>query len=255
MPRSKFAPKGADGKAKPRKRNFSKLPQFWSYSRFEDFYLCPYRYALKHVAKVALPKQDNKAFERGNMLHLKSQHYIDGDIKTVPKELLTFAGEYKAVRELGAVAEIDYTVDVKWQPAEPDDFENAWLRAKLDIVIASDTLTVVDGKSGRMREDKHRMQGEIYGILALERHQDEYDAVDVEFWYWDSGDTLALAFDMKEVKELKREWLKRIKPMLKGRLFPKTPSQDACAYCPFRSDKVLGNGEQGECDRWREVTN
>lgn len=252
MPSSKFKPKGEKGK--PKRRNFSKLPQFWSYSRWEDFYLCPYRYALKHIAKVALLKESNPAFDRGNRIHLLSQHYIEGDIKRVPKDLLAFAGEYKTIKALGAVAEIDYTVDVKWAPAEPDDFDNAWLRAKLDLVIASDSLTVIDVKTGRFRKDKVDMQGSIYAMLVLERHKDEYDEVDVEFWYTDSGETYPLHFDLTELKSLKKEWLARIKPMLSGRLFQKTPSKDACAYCPFRSDKVLGNGDNGDCNEWKGVT-
>jgi len=254
MPRSKFAPKDGKGKAKPQRRAFNKIPQFWSYSRYEDFYLCPYRYALKHIAKVVLPRFDNPAFDRGNKLHLLSQSYIEGEIKRVPKELLTFAGEYKAIRELGAVAEVDYTIDANWLPCASDDFDKAWLRAKLDIAVLSDTLTVIDGKSGAMRTDKHQMQAEIYGMLALERHQAEYDAVDVEFWYWDSGDTLPMTFLLKDLKSMKRDWIKRIKPMLGGRLFPKTPSSDACKWCPFRSDKLLGNGEYGDCNEWKGVT-
>lgn len=254
MPSSKFAPKDKSGKAKRKPRNFSKLPQFWSFSRYDDFFKCPHLYALKHIAKVALPKESNPAFERGTQVHLYSQHYIQGDITRVPKDLLSFAAEYKAIKKLGAKAEVDYTIDGDWLPCASDDFDNAWLRAKLDIVVPSDSLTVIDVKTGRAREEKAELQGSIYGMLALERHE-EYDEVDVEFWFVDSGETFPLSFERSNQKALKRDWLKRIKPMLSGRLFPKTPSADSCQYCPFRSDKVLANGEPGECERWKEVTN
>lgn len=248
MPSSKFARPG-----QKKKRVFSKIPQFWSFSRWEVFRDCPYRYAMQFIARVKTPDETNYAFERGNAVHKLSENFISGEIRGVPKDLATFRQEFLAIRKLDAVAEVDYTVNADWEPTASDDFDNAWLRAKLDIVVPADTLTVIDVKTGQQRTEKHEEQGSIYGMLALERHADDYDAVDVEFWYTDSGETLPLTFELSELDKLKRDWLKKIKPMLNGRLFPKTPSKDACRYCKFRSDKVLANGDPGDCDEWRKV--
>jgi hypothetical protein len=98
------------------------------------------------------------------------------------------------------------------------------------------------------------MQGELYAMLGLDRFDArDVSQVDVEFWYVDSGDTETLSFKRGQLDKLKKTWLKRIAPMLNGRLFQKTPSKLSCQYCAYRSDKVLANGEPGECDEWRKV--
>lgn len=247
MPRSKFH----NPKAKRPARKFSKIPQFWSFSRWEIFHDCPWRYALQCIAKVQTPPPPQHVFEHGNTVHLKSEHFLLGDIRGVPSDLSNFAGEYRAIKKLGAVPEVDYTVNDKWEPCASDDFDNAWLRAKLDIEIATDeNFTIVDVKTGRPRA-VHEFQAEIYGMLALERHGEEYEEIDFEFWFTDSGSVEAFTFHFGQLDDLKKLWLKRIKPMLGGRLFKKTPSVHSCRYCPYRSDKVLANGEPGECDAWK----
>ena len=246
MSRSKFAGK------KKKKRVFSKIPQFWSFSRWDDFNKCAYMFALKYIAKVATPEVRNPAFDRGNKIHLLSQGFVNGEIRGIPKDLSSFSAEYRAVRKLGATAEVDYTVDADWLPCASDDFDNAWLRAKLDIVVEqADPFTLIDVKTGRPR-DTHEQQGEIYGMLGLERYID-LEEVDAEFWYLDSGDVETMHFDRGQLVELRKTWLKRIKPMLAGRLFSKTPTKFGCAYCPYRSDKLLANGEPGDCKEWKRV--
>jgi len=243
---SKFARPGAK-----KKRAFTKLPQFWSFSRWDDFNKCPFMYALKHIAKVKPPEVTNYFFERGTQIHLLSQHYIEGDIRNVPKDLQTFAEEFRAVRKLKARAEVDYTITADWLPTTGDDFDNAWLRAKLDIEVEqAEPFTIIDVKTGGGRPT-HEQQGELYGMLALDRW--DVDEIDTEFWYVDSGDTETMHFDRGELNGLKKTWLKRIKPMLDGRLFAKTPSKWSCEYCPYRSDKILANGEPGECEAWKKV--
>ena len=236
-----------------KKRSFSKLPQFWSFSRWEDFNKCPFFYALKHIAKVKTPDVPNWIFERGNSIHALSEGFVKGEIRNVPKDLSSFRDEFIAVRNLDAKAEVDYTITVDWVPTAGDDFDNAWLRAKLDIVVAkADPFTLVDVKTGKARPT-HEQQGELYGMLALDRAPPATDRVDVEFWYVDSGDTETLSFERGKLDKLKRDWLKRIRPMLGGRLFQKTPSKWSCEYCPYRSDKFLANGDPGECDAWQKV--
>ena len=250
MKASKFAKPGAK-----KKRAFTKLPQFWSFSRWDDFNKCPYFYALRHIAKVATPDVPNYIFERGNTAHKLSEGFVNGEIKTVPKELANFRQEYIAVRKLGAEAEADYTITEDWIPTRGDDFDNAWLRAKIDIVVfAAEPFTLIDVKTGKSRPT-HEQQGELYAMLGLDRFDPSaVEQVDVEFWYLDSGDTQTVTFHRGELDDLKRTWLKRIRPMLNGRLFSKTPSKLSCQYCPYRSDKLLANGEPGECDAWQKVS-
>ena len=246
--RSKFAKKGSK-----KRRNFSKIPQFWSFSRWDDFNKCPFFFALKHIAKVKIPEEENYHFEHGNMIHKLSEGFVKGEIRTVPRELSTFHEEFLAVRKLEAAAEVDYTITKDWLPTTGDDFENAWCRAKLDIVVElAEPFTLIDVKTGKAR-DVHEQQGELYGMLGLDRFEDVPE-VDAEFWYIDSGEVETLHFDKGQLPALKKTWLKRIKPMLEGRLFQKTPSENSCYFCPYRSDKVLASGEPGECEAWKKVS-
>lgn len=247
MARSKFAGKGN----KPAKRNFSKIPNFWSFSRWDVFRLCPYRYALEFIAKVQTPVEENWAFEHGNAVHALSENYINGEIRNVPRDLQAFRDEFIAVRKAGAEAEVDYTVTAKWKPTTGDDFANAWLRGKLDIRVVTDTLTIIDVKTGKAR-DSHDEQADIYGMLGLVRHP-EFEGLDFEYWYTDSGEVKPYSFDRADLKAQKTDWLARVKPMLSGRLFAKTPSDDACKWCKFRSDKILASGEPGDCEGWKKT--
>lgn len=247
MGRSKFNP----GKERDWSRPNARLPTFWSFSRFSLWEGCPLRYAFRYIYKLEEP--DNRAMVRGQEIHSKSEHYLLGDIKGIPDELRTFREEFAAIRKLNTLPEISYTVTKTWQPTFPTDWDNAWLRGKIDIEIVEEEepLTIIDVKSGKEYPD-HESQADIYGLLGLIFHP-AVPRIDFEYWYVDSGDVGRYAFERAELRGLKAKWKKKVAPMLNAKRFVATPSTDACRFCSFRSDKKLKSGEDGPCRAWKEV--
>lgn len=246
------------GTEKPRDytRPTGRLPQFWSFSRYADWCKCPGMYAFRHVYKLRGP--DNRAMQRGSDIHKKSENYLLGTIKGIPKELMQFRQEYAAVRKLKAVPELSYTATKSWQPTFATDWDNAWVRAKVDIEIPphgvsfnKDVLTVVDVKTGK-KYPEHEDQADIYGVLGFIIHP-KIDTIDFEYWYLDSGDSTSVTFHREGLRDRKQEWKSKVRPMLSARTFKTTPSKAACKYCNYRSDKKLSGGEDGPCHAWKQA--
>lgn len=247
MGRSKFNP----GKKRDWSRPNARLPTFWSYSRFSLWESCPLRYAFRYIYKIEEP--DNRAMERGKEIHSKSEHYLLGDIKGIPDELRTFRDEYAAIKKLDVTPEVSYTVTRTWQTTSPTDWDHAWLRGKIDIEIVNEeeALTIIDVKSGK-EWPEHGRQADIYGMLGL-IYFPTVPRVEFEYWYVDSGEVGCYDFERAELRGLKAKWKKNVAPMLKMKQFEPTPSEDACRFCSYRSDKKLRSGEDGPCDAWKSV--
>lgn len=226
----------------------ARLPQFWSFSRWNTFQTCWLRYALAYIWKLQTP--DNYALERGIDIHAKSDGYLKGTIKGLPDELAQFRQEYVAIKKLGAVAEESYTVTKTWQPTYATDWDNAWLRAKVDIeIVEPELLTIIDVKTGKAWDD-HEFQAEIYGTIGFVIHP-EATNIDFEYWYVDSGEVGHYEFERGDLRAKKRTWAAKVRPMLKMKTFKARPTESGCAYCPFRSDKKLKDGTEGPCQAWK----
>lgn len=247
MARSKFGKKGA-------KRDYTKaagrLPKAWSYTRYSVGSKCLLKYALKFIHKLKEP--DSYALERGTEVHAQGEGYLKGTIHGVPDAYHVFSDEMKAIKSAGAIAEESWTLTKTWQPTQWDDWDNAWLRAKIDVhLIDGKTLDVIDFKTGRQR-DEHEEQTELYALTGFCVYP-KVQTIDTEFWYVDSGDVGDFSYKRSQLRGLKAKWRKRIKPILEAKVFPPQPSEEGCKWCPFRSDKKLRNGEAGPCDGWKRV--
>ncbi len=236
-------------------RPTQRTPGYWSYSRLSTFERCALQYAFQFIWKLEQPP--SKAMDRGNKIHKESEDYIKGKIKGIPSSLMQFREEYAAIRKLETcVAEESYTVTKTWQPTYATDWDNAWLRAKVDIEIgphgstfAMNVLTVIDVKTGRVYPE-HDDQAGIYGTLGFIVHP-EAEQVDFEYWYVDSGEVAHHEFDRSTLREQKKGWAARSRKMLQARLYKPTPSDSNCRFCAFRSDKKLANGQPGPCQAWK----
>lgn len=234
-------------------RPTQRTPRYWSFSRWSAFNRCALQYALQFIWKLEQPP--SRAMERGNKIHKQSEDYLKGKIKGIPSSLMQFREEYAAIRKMGAVAEESYTVTKTWQPTHATDWDHAWLRAKVDIEIAphgdsfaQDVLTIIDVKTGRAYPE-HDVQAGIYGMLGF--ILSEAEQVDFEYWYVDSGEVAHHEFQRKQLRELKKDWAAKARKMLQAKLYKPTPSDSACRFCAFRSDRQLANGEPGPCQAWK----
>lgn len=238
-------------KKKTHKRKFYKWPKFWSYSRWKVFNECRARYEFQFLQKLQQPPSIH--LERGIMVHAKAEDYLDSGGR-IPKELKEFSDELKAIRKLGAVAERTFAFTKSWAETTYDDWNNCWLRIKIDadITVKGETCaTLIDFKTGKPWKDT-KDQSELYAVgkFQLEKQVEEIDA---EFWYTDSGEVVNYFYGRNDFKELKRKWTARGQEMLAAKQFPFTKNAYSCKFCPFRSDKELASGAAGPCEGWKKA--
>lgn len=240
-----------------------RMPTFWSYSRWFKFNACMFYYACAHILKgkdrkPLYPEPPSYPLEKGIEVHLKGEQFLRGNIAGVPKEYRHFASEMRTLKRMMAKPEVPMTVDRNWSPCEPTDWARAWLRAKSDAEVLEEEDTLlnsIDFKTGK-KKDEHEDQAEICAALGFATYP-SVQLVNSEFWYLDHNDTANFEYKRKrDFEKLKKKWNARAREMLSVRrvedLKPE-PSESACKWCPFRSDKLLDNGQPGPCSAWRKV--
>jgi len=245
---SKFADKT---KKKKDVRRTYQFPIFWSYSRWDVFNKCRYRYELQFLQK--LPQPSSIHLERGIDVHNKGEEYLDGTIKRLPVAYKQFGDEMRAIKKLGAKAEAGYAFTKSWQKTSATDWSNCWLRIKIDAeVVSDDEVTLIDFKTGKPWPKATEEQSALYAVGAFLLHP-AVDMVETEFWYLDSGETVPYVYTRKQFPALKKKWAARGRELIAARQFPPTTNGYNCKYCPFRSDATLGNGQPGPCDAWKKA--
>lgn len=107
----------------------------WSHSRVIDFEKCRYRTFLLHVERVQEPQRPlptgktEHANDRGTRVHEDCEHYVRGDVDTMPMEARKhFGPELERMRELyaeGIVSlEGEWGMNRNW---EPWDWRGQWV--------------------------------------------------------------------------------------------------------------------------------
>lgn len=211
----------------------------WSYSRLSVYEKCPLQFKYKFIDK--LPTKPFFAAERGNILHAKAEQFVKGTIRGMPKELRSFGNELRELKRLCADTELDLSVTKDWQPSHTKDWNNVWCRAFLDAsVVERKEATVIDYKTGKIYEEPHSDQGNLYATCTF-AHYPEVKTVDVEFWYFDQEDVRTYQYSRKDFPKLVKTWENRVKPVFRENEFNKCPGHH-CRWCDFNKH----NG--GPCD-------
>ena len=232
-------------------RKTYRFPKFWSYSRFDVFNKCAARYEYQHLQK--LPQPPSIHLDRGNKVHKEGEDYLDGTLKRMPASYKAFAGEMRAIKKLEAVAEGSYAFTKSWNPCSPTDWDNAWLRVKIDASVKTGSeLTQIDFKTGKCYPAATVQQSELYAVAGF-LLDDEIETIETEFWYLDSGEVVKYVYGRAEFKKLKAKWAARGRDVVAARQFPPTTNAYNCTYCPFSSKATLGNGDKGPCEAWKKA--
>ena len=143
----------------------------YSHSKLDVYRQCPYRFKLKYIDKVVIPKTENLALYRGSYIHERIENYYN-EITFETNEI--FTDKHKAIcddiitdfqeSDLGKfyynrdneVHEKEFgfkLVDGKLTSCSYDD-KDAWLRGKIDYLFIEDNiLYIVDWKSGDSKVD------------------------------------------------------------------------------------------------------
>jgi len=214
----------------------------WSFSRLQDYRKCPRFAKYKHVDKIREP--GNEAMARGSAIGKMAEDFIIAKGKPkCPPEIKEFELEFVELRKRKAVCEDQWAFNSSWEETGWFDHD-AWCRIKTDIYALNkqtNTLLVVDNKTGKVREE-HQEQVKLYSLGGLLKFP-AADAVDARLWYLDHGveePAEPKLYTPADIPKLKAYWAKQVKPMLADTRFAPKPSY-GCRWCFF------SKGNSGPC--------
>lgn len=216
----------------------------WSYTRYSDHKKCPLFAKLKHLDKVP-EGEKSPAMIRGGEIAKKSEDFLKGKLRAVPAELKSFAEDYRWFKQQpNLFVEETWGFNNSWSPVAWNDWNNCWLRVKIDVgyhSLKANVIVIRDGKTGKFRErdkDGYMLQLELYAAGAIVMAPNA-KMVDVALMYTDLGiqypDT-PHTYTAKEALALQKTWDKRVKPLFNDTKFPPRPG-DYCQWCPYSKAK------------------
>jgi hypothetical protein len=239
----------------------AKILQFtsWSFSRWLDYDRCPAQACYKHLQKVRTEqmakreedertgKVDESPMARGSRIDDATNKFLSKRTAKIPIELMPMAPVYRKIRSLGNLSiNQSWGFTKNWEPCSSTDWDNCWLRAKIDVcwiaeTKAEDVLHIKDNKTGKFRPNKNEEylhQLNLYGTVGL-AYMPTVAKVTTQLLYSD----LNLAypkeptvFTRAQLATMQKHWEKLVKPMFNDRRFAPKPGY-YCTYCDFSKSK------------------
>ena len=203
----------------------------WSYSRWKCWDQCPLKARFKFINKLVEPS--SPALERGTQIHQMAQDFIEGKLKKLPAELKDFAKMIRKLKKIGATCELEWGFTKTWDPCAWMA-NDVWSRIKTDVIFTDSpgSRTVIDWKTGKIYDDNEE-QMELYALATFLREPD-CDRVITVLAYLDQNEAKERVFFRAGMDELRHEWERRVRPMLRDTIFPARPSHK-CRWCHFRA--------------------
>jgi hypothetical protein len=231
----------------------------WSFSRLNDWEVCPLRARKKYLEKFEEP--EGPAFTRGKKIEVEINKYLftqKSKVMKCPDSGARFIDELNALRSISksVICNKDLAFDRDWKPCPWDAWDRAWVRIRMDLLWASSpedpfvlprkvkqaVARVVDLKTGKIYEDKID-QVDLYKLCALLIEPGLLPTVVAatsQLWYLDEGETRPdgswSSLLPADVEKAKRYWEKRVRPMLLDEAFLPRPS-NRCRWCPHAKEK------------------
>jgi hypothetical protein len=210
---------------------------------------------FEKIKRIKIYEPENPNFVKGNFVHKSAELYIGTEGKKEPPvipELKHVTEQLKKFRGLRAKTEQDWAFTKAWKLSRWNDWDNCWLRIKVDVCAVVDAVLdkkkkvkepalihITDWKTGKIYDD-HKQQRSLYalgGLQLVELGQLTDGVKDVkiiaEHRYTDTNQSATEEYAMSDLKPLKREWETRIKEMMSDTTYRANPGFH-CRWCRFR---------------------
>lgn len=221
----------------------------WSYSVYTSYMKCPLAVCFEKIKRIKIFEPENPSFVKGNYVHKGAEAYIKTEGKKEPKpipELQHVTERLSFHRRAKSLLEPDWSFTKDWLLSRYNDWDNCWLRIKVDAVAVipptkkePPLIHITDWKTGKVYDD-HKQQRSIYALGALqlvelgELAEGNKDVrVIAEHLYTDTTQSATEEYTMKDFAPLKREWMTRIKQMMSDTTYRPKPGYH-CRWCRFR---------------------
>ena len=249
----------------------------WSNSRWNDYDQCPARAHYKHIQKLPEPK--SLPMDRGAEVAKMEEAFFKGQISTLPvwpnrdkvgtigdkdrpETWPKWDGNAANAKKNGLAihpniaptlrdikkkkdmfCEENWGFDKTWKVVDYFDWNNCWLRIKVDIGWGAMTGNVVhlrDNKTGKFSEyevEKYMEQLRLYaaGGAARYPHVEEFH---VQLLFTDLGiayPPVPLVISRSEALKIQKDFTKRVQPMFNDTRFDPKPN-NKCRWCHFRKE-------------------
>lgn len=204
----------------------------WSYSRLSDFRKCPLMFEHKYVLKT-VPFVGNKYTEEGNRVHKVLENRVGGNVPLQGADLKYEAMAASIQRAPGTTyVERNITLDHNLNPCGDKDWDNAWVRIKIDVLqLLGENAWAGDYKTGKPTLDEDQLKLTAAGVFQtfseVQRVTATYlwlqhDAQDTRVYTRDQNAEIWESF-MPDVREMQASYVTGS--------FAAKPSNFNCGYC------------------------
>lgn len=205
-----------------------------SYSKYSTYDKCPRKFKFRYIDKLEEPK--GTAMSRGTEIHNSVEAFLRGHTDQLHPDIHSYYGQFMfALRNAGAIPEVQIAVDTLWNPIAWDA-EDGYIRSVIDAHIppTDGTVRVYEWKTGKVYPDHHD-QRELYAVKMKSLYP-EAKMVEVTGVYFDLKKNSATYLHPDYYQEMKIElWDNKMRRILRDKEFIPNPSY-GCRFCHFRKD-------------------
>lgn len=212
----------------------------WSWSRYELYALCPFKFKCEVIDKR--PKQQSVAMARGNTIHIDLAKYVRGDTDVMPAAVTT-QFQKKLVQDIrehdDKLVEQQWGFDRHWNQTawfKKAGLPAPWLRSILDVALLYDDLVgeAIDWKTGKQYEANEE-QMELFALSFMRKFRPATDVI-TRLVYVDAGAETISEYKAADQEKMIAKWEKKVAPMFEDELFLPRPN-DKCRFCDHSKSK------------------
>lgn len=216
--------------------NAKNKPFTWSYSALNDYQNCPSRYAHARFY-CDTPFVESEAIIWGNRVHSAAELTLKGKDHKDPEAFTPVEPYVTAMQSSGHAVEAELTLTLTDAMLSTTWFaEDAWLRAKIDVVVTTDTtVNIYDWKTGKTIRDSPDQLNLNAAMLSVVRP--EIELFNGKYiWTAHQQITGIKPIPKKEIKNIWSENFRVVERMQAAwdqENFPARPS-GLCPWCPVK---------------------
>jgi hypothetical protein len=211
----------------------------WSFSRWETYVLCPFKFKCKFMDKLPTPQTPSMA--RGNQVHLDLKSYVTGETQTMP-DVVVLPFQRTLVDQIRAfddkLVEQQWGFDHNWR--ETGWFDRGpvktWFRSILDVALLYEDLVaeVIDWKTGKVYGENAE-QMELFALSLMCKFKPATHVI-TRLVYLDAKAEQIAEYPAADKEALQAKWERKVEPMFNDRDFIPRPN-DKCRFCDFSKSK------------------
>lgn len=240
----------------------SETVKAWSFSTLSKYEECPFHIKLAKIDKIPEPPRpeppDSKkehANARGDRVHSEAEAFVKNE-GPMTRELKKFEKEFTNLQTRYIKGQVSlehmWCYDRAWNPVAVDDYDNTWLRVKLDamVFLNDETGVVIDYKTGKKwgNEVKHAQQAQLYQLAAFLKYP-QLKALYTEFWYLDQDQITSMRYRREQGLRFYTTFNMRATIMTSDTLFKPKPNGHSCKFCPYGPEEFSNKwiNKSGDC--------